>query len=279
MSNPEDPEEVLAKKWLVSLTSDRKSVCRPKCDPPDYVLNGDIAVEVTRLSEQGRGTTSLPSLHSLEEVVEDVLKDLGPPGNGQSICVFWVYAPWPCLPKKKRMKKQIRNALMPYTERCAMPEKLRELSLTGIAHLLLPCGLSLRLVHRQSTDDAPSFKFCGFSGMTGEHVREKLLKDLERAVVEKAKSVEKAACKRGRSWFDTYSRWWLVLVDRVFTSKTFTFDGTNEGKRLLRDMTSLTQELARTEGPSRLWSRIVVLAPQAPCREYVLFDKDEMDRT
>lgn len=221
---------------------------------------------------------SLPSLHSLEEVVEDVLKDLGPPGHGRSLCVFWVYKPSRCLPKPKRMKKLIRDALMPYTERCAMPEKLRELSLTGIADLLLPCGLSLRLVHHQSTDDTPSFKFCGFSAMTAEHDRERLLQDLERAVVEKAKSVEKAARKRGRSWFDNYSRWWLVLVDRVFTSEIFTFDGTNHGKRLLRDMRSLTQELARTESPSRLWSRIVVLAPQALCREYVLFDKDEMGR-
>ena len=277
MSNSEKPDEALARGWLVSLARDPDSVCRPKRDPPDYVLDGEIAVEVTRLSEQGRGTTSLPSLHSLEEVVEGVLKDLGPPGHGRSLCVFWVYEPSRCLPKPKRMRKLIRDALMPYTERSAMPEKLRELSLTGIADLLLPCGLSLRLVHHQSTDDTPSFTFCGFSGMTAEHVREKLLKDLKCAVVEKAKSIEKAACKRGRSWYDAYSRWWLVVVDRVFTCEIFTFDGTNHGQRLLRDMTSLTQELARTGGPSRIWSRIVVLAPQAPWREYVLFDKDEIN--
>ena len=274
MSNPEDPDEVLAKEWLVSLTGDSKSVCRPKCDPPDYVLNGDIAVEVTRLSEQGRGSkTSLPSLHSLEEVVEDVLKDLGPPGNGQSLCVFWVYAPWRCLPKKKKhmkkqMKKQICNALMPYTERCAMPEKLRYLSLAGIADLPLACGLSLRLVHLRPTNEAPIFKFCGFSGMTAAHDRKKLLKDLKHAVRKKSEDV------RGSH----PGPWWLVLVDRVFTSKTFTFDGTNKGKHLLRDMTLLTQELACTEGPSWLWSRIVVLAPHAPCRAYVLFDKDEKGR-
>ena len=271
MSNPEDPDEVLAKEWLVSLTSDPKSVCRPKCDPPDYVLNGDIAVEVTRLSEQGRGTTSLPSLHSLEEVVEDVLKDLGPPGNGQSLCVFWVYAPWRCLPKKKRMKKQIRNALMPYTERCAMPEKLRYLSLAGIADLPLACGLSLRLVHLRPTNEAPSFKFCGFSGMTEAHIRKKLLKDLKHAVRKKSEDVRDRGSHPGP--------WWLVLVDRVFTSKTFTFDGTNEGKHLLCEMTSRAQEVACTEGPSRLWSRIVLLAPGTPCRAYVLFDKEGRGRT
>lgn len=60
MSNPENPDEVLAREWLVSLTSAPESVCRPKCDPPDYVLNGDIAVEVTRISEGDE--TSLYSL-------------------------------------------------------------------------------------------------------------------------------------------------------------------------------------------------------------------------
>ena len=261
MSNPENPDEVLAKGWLDSLASDSESVRRSKCEPPDYVLNDDVAVEVRRISE-GDET----SLHSLGLVVEDVLKDLGPPGNGQSLSVFWEYEPSRRFPRKKRMKKQIRDALMPYTERGAMPEKLRYLSLAGIADAPVSCG-SLLLVHLRSTNEAPSFKFCGFSGMTGAHVREKLVEGLKHAVREKTQGVQERGNHPGP--------WWLVLVDRVFTSEAFTFDGTNEGKRLLRDMILLTQELACAEGSSWPWSRIVVLAPQSPCRAYVVFDKDE----
>ena len=124
MSNPENQDEKLARKWLVSLAGDPGSVRRSEHEPPDYVLNGEIAVEVTRISE-GDET----SLHSLGPVVEDVLKDLGPPGHGRSLAVFWVYEPSRCFPTVKAMKRQIRNVLMPYTERCADPEKLRDLSL------------------------------------------------------------------------------------------------------------------------------------------------------
>ena len=264
MSNLENPDEDLAREWLVSLARDPATVRRSEHEPPDYVLNGNIAVEVTRITE-GDET----SLHSLGPVVEDVLKNLGPPGNGQSLCVLWVYEPLRCLPPRKHMKKQIRNALMPYTERWAVPEKLRYLSLAGIEDLLLPCGLSLRLAHPRPTSGAPSFKFYGFSGMTGSHVRQELLKALRHADRKKSEDVRDRGSHVGP--------WWLVLVDRVFSSEIFTFDGTNEGKGLLRDMTSLTQELACAEGTSWPWSRIVVLAPQVPCHEYVLFDKDGKD--
>ena len=88
MSNPENDDELLARGWLVSLTSDPESVRQPECDPPDYVFNGDIAVEVTRISE-GDET----SLHSQKKVAEDVLAELGPPGNGSPLCVMWIYEP------------------------------------------------------------------------------------------------------------------------------------------------------------------------------------------
>ena len=92
-------------------------------------------------------------------------------------------------------------------------------------------------------------------------IREKLLENLERAVTKKIKKI------RGRrSDFDT---WWLVLVDRVFSTESFTFDGTNEGKRLLRSMRCIAQRLAITER-SWPWSRIIALAPPAPCCGYDL---------
>lgn len=265
MSNPENPDEVLARGWLVSLSGAPGSVRRSIYEPPDYLLNGEIAVEVTRISE-GDET----SLHSLCPVVEDVLKNLGPPGHGRTLAVFWVYEPSRCLPSPKLMKKQIRNALMPYTEPCADPEKLRDLSLAGIADIDLPCGLSLRLVHCLPTEEAPIFKFVlHFSGWTGEHIWERLLEGFKRAVRTKSGKVRGRGRHRGP--------WWLVLVDHVFSTESFTFEGTNEGKRRLRDLKSLTHELARTEGISCPWSRIVVLAPQDPYNGHVLFDRDGQD--
>jgi len=253
MSNPENDDERLAREWLVALSGDPESVCRPRCDPPDFVFNGSIAVEVTRLSE-GDET----SLHSLGPVVEDVLSDLGPPGNGLSLCVFWVYEPSRSFPEAKRTKEQVRDALMPYTKAYTMP--------AGIEDLRLLCGLSLRLVHIQPTEGPARFVFGGFSGMTGGHVRDKLLNDLTRAVRKKSIDISNR-----RNHFDT---WWLALVDRVFSSENFTFDGTNEGKRLLIAMKSIVDELSGAEGHSWPWSRIIVLEPSVPCRGYFLVDKD-----
>lgn len=262
MSNPENKDEILARKWLVSLAGDSRSVRRSEHEPPDYVLNGKIAVEVTRISE-GDET----SLHSLGRIAKDALKDLGPPGHGRSLAVFWVYEPSRCFPKARAMKRQIRNALMPYTEQRADPEKLRDLSLGGSADVSLPCGFSLRLAHFLPTEEGPIFKFVHhFSGWTEEHIRERLLEGFKRAVRKKSDDVRDRARHRGP--------WWLVLVDHVFSTESFTFEGTNEGKRLQRDLRSLTHELARTEGTSWPWSRIVALAPHDPCNVHVLFDAD-----
>ena len=258
MSNPENAEEKLVRHWLNLLSGDPESVCRPRYDPPDYVLKGDIAVEVTRLSE-GDET----SLHSLGSVVEDVLSDLGRPGNGVSLCVFWVYEPSRSFPEKMRTKEQIRNALIRYTKPYSMP--------AGIEDLRLPCGLSLRLVHIRPSGDPARFEFGGFSGMTGRHVRDKLLEDFRRAITKKSKGISNR-----RKQFDT---WWLVLVDRVFSSETFSFDGTKEGKRLLLAMKSMAKQLAGADGHSFPWSRIVVLDPSTPFRGYDLFDQNGLGKT
>ena len=253
MSSRENAEEGLARKWLNSLSGDPETVCRPRCDPPDYVFKGDIAVEVTRLSEADE-----TSLHSLGSVVENVLNDLGPPGNGVSLCVFWVYEASRSFPKKMQTQEQVRDALMPYTKGYTMPARIEDLP--------LPCGLSLRLVHIQSTKVPARFEFGGFSGMTGRHVRDKLLKDVRRAIEKKSKGISNR-----RSQFDA---WWLVLVDRVFSSGTFTFDGTNEGKRLLLTMKSMIKQLAAAEGHSWPWSRIIVLDPSILFRGYDLVDQN-----
>ena len=250
MSNAENEDERLARDWLVSLASHPDSVSRPSHDPPDYVIEGDIAVEVTRLTEGDER-----SLHSLEGVVTDVLIGLEPTGNGLSLCVFWVYEALRVFPKKKQMRQQIRDALIPYTKAYRMP--------AGIEDLRMPCGLSLRLVHIQPTVGPPTFKFGGYSGMSGTDVRGKLLKDLKRAVKKKSLAVS----SRGNQ----YETWWLVLVDRVFDSDHFTFDGGNEGKRLLRDMKSMATRLADADGDSWSWSRIVILAPSDACRVHLIY--------
>ena len=262
MSNPENQDEQLARKWLVSLAGDLESV-RPEHDPPDYVLNGEngeIAVEVTRIS-----VGDARPLHSLETVGEETLKDLGPPGCGRSLAVLCGYPPSPRdLPKRKVIKKQIHDALTPYTEWGAVPERLEYLSRAGIEDLSMPCGLSLRLVHCLPPTEAPRFTFFGFCDWE-EHVREGLLKGFVDAVRKKSEAVRNRGHHRGP--------WWLVFVDRVFNVGGWAFVGTDDGKRNLRDLKSLTHKLARTEG-TWPWSRIVVLAPQDPDDGHVLFDRD-----
>ena len=250
MSNAENQDERFARNWLISLVGHPQFVTRPSDDPPDYVMEEDIAVEVTRLSEGDE-----QSLYSLEGVLSDTLSGIGHPGNGISLCVFWVYEPLRFLPKKRDMRQQIRRALIPYTKAYTMP--------AGLEDLRLPCGLSLRLAHIQPTEGPATFRYGGFSGMTGTHVRGKFLKGFKCAVNQKSRAV-----KDRRSQYET---WWLVLVDRVFTSESFTLNATNEGKRLLHDLKWIAKRLADGDRESWPWSRIVVLAPSDACRAHQIY--------
>ena len=266
MSNTEKPDELLARAWLASLAGDTGSVCRSEHEPPDYVLNGEIAVEVTRLSD-GDETP----LHSLGAVVEDVLKGLEPPGHGRSLAVLCGYPPSPRnLPRRKVLEKEISDALTPYMKWGLVPGKLDHLSRAGLEDLPMPCGLSLRLVNCLAPTEAPRFAFFGYYDWD-EHVRRGVLKGFVDAVRKKSEDVRKRGCHQGP--------WWLVFVDCVFNVGGWTFVGTDAGKSNLRDLESQTHELARTEGASWPWSRIVVLAPQDPDNGHVLFDERWAERT
>ena len=93
---PENPDERLAREWLRRQGYD--DVQRPSDDPPDFAVNSDCAVEVTRLSK--RVVVGAAKSSKVEEEARKPLRDqiakaierLGPPGNdGRSWAVNCEY--------------------------------------------------------------------------------------------------------------------------------------------------------------------------------------------
>ena len=83
MSNREKDDERLAKKWLES--QGHSSIERSEDDPPDYVVDGKLAVEVRRLNRRievdGQTEGEENSRISLYQTIESTLAEIDPPGN------------------------------------------------------------------------------------------------------------------------------------------------------------------------------------------------------
>lgn len=80
----ENPDERVAREWLIREGYD--DVQRLSDDPPDFVVNGNCAVEVTRLSQRiGGGAMKSKAEEEARKPLEDqiakVIERLGAPGN------------------------------------------------------------------------------------------------------------------------------------------------------------------------------------------------------
>jgi hypothetical protein len=204
--------------------------------PPDFLVDGHIAVEVRRLNQnvstedgfKGLEEDEIPLLNSINKL----LHSLGPPGDGGSWFV-WVTFKRPLL-DWARLKLQIRSSLEAFHPATSGPE--RDIKVTD--------HLKLRL--RRAGDRHEDRFLLGGAGDldAGGWVVPEVARNLNLCIAEKW---SKIAPVRSR-----YPKWWLLLLDRIsYGSPHVLKDGLME------------------VGIDRAgWDRIVLIDPTNPKRHY-----------
>ena len=114
-------DELCALNWLKH--QGYRDIRRPSVGPPDFVVDGQYAVEVTRLNQRivvgdekrskGEEQARIP----LTDCMEKVVRKLGPPGNeGRSWIVDCEYDFGESLPSRRIVSAQVSEALAPLLE-------------------------------------------------------------------------------------------------------------------------------------------------------------------
>ena len=221
----ENQDELRAQSWLSQ--QGYNDIQRPHSDPPDFVVDGKYAVEVTRLGQRimvGDDTHSKDEKEARERLrgqIEKILCELGPPGNkGKSWLINCEYDFTQLRPNTKDIKPQIFEALnpllKPYDDRVisGMLSKymdyrgyVREISGWNFLHFSLECGIRLELI--EISEDLARFSLCDVSDGEGIFIAGELKKSIQNRICDKSEKIRK------QNRIEEYMNWWLVLLDHV----------------------------------------------------------------
>lgn len=257
MSNRENGDELLAKKWLESQGC--SNIERSEEDPPDYVVDDSLAVEVRRLNRSiqvdGQTEGEETSRISLFKTIEIILSDIDLPGNEQSWVVDCEYNFSRSLPNKKVIEKQIREALQPLTQPydtdvihqlgskyLDYDKHADELGYLHSLHLCLPCGICLELSEISATP--ARFLLQNVSDGEGVAVLSELESNINAAIQEKSQKI--------RDRKNKFDRWWLILIDHICYVP---YSGLTQ-----TELENLRTSI-RVEKP---WSRIIIISLWSP---------------
>ena len=219
-------DECWAKKWLKR--QGYREIRRPLKDPPDFVVNGRFAVEVTRMSQRihiGNANTSESEENAripLSDSLERVLRKVGSPGNeGRSWVIDCTYDLTAPLPGENAISAQVKEALGPllseYDDKVVFDIHSRyrdyhrhpgERSCAGLPHICLECGICLDLW--EFSDSPSKFILQNVSDGRGLHVAGELYKSIRNRILVKSDIVHE------RQLIGKYASWWLLLVDYVY---------------------------------------------------------------
>ncbi len=220
-------DEPRAREWLQE--QGYSDIQKPPDDPPDFVVDGRIAVEVTRLNQRisvhgdeksiGDEQVRMPLTDSMEAVV----CQLGSPGNkGRSWAIDCEYDFSKPLPKKKAkvINRQVSAALAPllgpYDNSVirAMQTENRDCHWhagvpvdTSPLCLCLACGICLELYEISS--ELENFTLNNVADRQGMMLAKALEESMQYSVGEKTDRYKKTNLDR------KYRHLWLVLVDRI----------------------------------------------------------------
>ena len=265
----ENEDELCAQDWLRQ--QGHRDIRRPRDDPPDFVVDGVYAVEVTRLNQriivgnnkQSKGEEE--ARKPLEDCIRKIIDRLGPPGNGGcSWIIECEYDFSDPLPTTKIVTRQISEALAPllkpYDESvisgmCSKyfnyDKHAGEISCLWFLHLCLDCGICLELT--EVIHEPTKFILQNVSDGHGIGLSTELKTSIQNRIQDKTTKIREHG-KVGK-----YSNWWLILVDHVCHVP----------------VTILSEsELSFVRGQRfDFWSRVVIVSSRNPSWHYELLSR------
>ena len=214
VSNPEKPSELAVRDWLETAYG---GVTRPCSDPPDYVVDGRFAVEVTELHQHVAGVPEKTIACPVSRTAFAAFADKSPkPSLGRLIvhCEYSLDSP----PPKQQLHLELQEALRDFTDEdrsvplrpSDRPYWNRARHLDGPVgpslHICLPSGLCIDFF---PCAGPPAF-------ITGVHGPDEgclplseLISSAGTAIPDKTSRVLRVAPQ-----YPAY-HWCLVLVDRI----------------------------------------------------------------
>lgn len=221
----ENADELFAQSWLRA--QGHEDILQPCSDPPDFVVEGTHAVEVTRLSQRitvGTDKRSKGEEEARKPLADQIAKTielLGPPGNeGRSWVIDCEYDFSVPLPNRKIVSAQITDALTPLlkpydlnvvagmqSRHFDVDKHAGEIYLMGSPHLCLECGICIEL--GEFSHDPAEFFLQNVSDGKGIGVAEELGKSIRDSIRVKSETIRK------QNRVGAYGSWWLILVDHV----------------------------------------------------------------
>lgn len=221
----ENDDELLVQNWLRA--QGHEDIRRPCSDPPDFVVGGTLAVEVTRLSQRTfvgtdkRSKGEEEARQPLTDQITKTIEQLGPPGNeGRSWLIDCEYDFSVPLPTRKEVSAQISDALTPLlksydhdvvdgmlSRHFDVGKHAGEIPWLRFPHLCLECGICLEL--EEFSHDPAGFFLQNVSDGEGIAVAEELVKGIRDRVRVKSENI------RNQNRIGAYVNWWLVLVDHI----------------------------------------------------------------
>lgn len=225
VKGPKNDDERCAENWLRQ--QEHLDFQWLSDDPPDLLVDGHWAVEVTRLNQRlrvgddkrskGEEETRIPLTRCLEEVI----LRLGRPANeGNSWVIDCECDFRKPLPRRKTVAAQVLEALAPlsrpYDDRTVAAMHRRytdygrhsgETSCLGFPHLCLECGICLDL--EEFSHDPATFFVQNVSDGEGIGIATELAGSIKNRIEDKSNTV------RRQSRIGSYQNWWLILIDHI----------------------------------------------------------------
>ena len=165
-------------------------------DPPDMVVDGNIAVEVTTIASY--------AFHSVWDFMDRVCRSLGPAENGRGYRIGLAFDDEELLQNRTH-----RSTIKRDLRRCAKAALSRHYANPdGNFRIKLPHGVEIEIMGRINNNrDDVKYKV-GMGGATGGMAVVPYLIDTNQAAIDK-KTANRIIQERA----DSYAEWWLAITD------------------------------------------------------------------
>ena len=202
-------EERRAYQWLKSQGyTDIRDLSMAGQDPPDFVVDGRIGIEVRRLNwmtDANRKNQGIEEIKNpLERTINEVLKEAGDPPGGYNVSVSCDLLATSLPETKKVTREQVGQSVADYV--CILNKALRSGEAPMSWQKRLECKLDIHF-HPFLAPDTGEFELVQVEAAT--HLRGWPILDstdnINRCIADKTDKI--------KDIIHCYPEWWLVLVD------------------------------------------------------------------